>query len=271
MSLDDVWIDDTKLQDIGVIVKLESQEDMLPSTQDLTLNIPGRHGAYDFGAWIQPRSFVLACRFEERGYDTLKEQIRRFVMLFLDTWGRPKTVRLRYGDEPDKYYNVRYSGSMPLQRLAGFGLFSVPLIAHDPHAYTTTSNEEVTWGSETVTFNNTSYTFGHTGGGQETVVTTPQSIPVYVSGLAVKPIIIIKGTGNNVRLNVGMQQCSLGSFTNTTWHIDLEEYTVTKNGGNGITDFIGDFFYFEPGENELRISGSNLNVTVQVKFEDKYM
>lgn len=267
----DVFIDDIKLQDIGVIVKLESQEDMLPSTRDQVVSIPGMHGAYDFGAWIEPRSFILSCRFEERGYINLKERVRNFVMLFLDHFGKPKNVKLRFGDEPDKYYTVRYSGAIPLQRIAGFGLFSVPLTAYDPHAYTTTSNEDVFWGSEDITFLNTSYTYGHTGGGQSTSVTSPKNIPVYVSGLAIKPVVVINGTGTNVTLSANGKTCSLGTFTNTNWTIDLHEYIVIKNGVNGMNSFTGNWLEFLPGQNNIAVGGSNLSLTIQVKFEDKFM
>ena len=268
---EDVFIDDIKLQDIGIIVKLDSQEPLLPSTRDQFVTIPGSHGAYDYGAWLQPRTFELACMFKRKNYTDLKQKIRKFINLLLDYRGRPKDLKLRFGDEPQKYYTVRYSGAISLDRLVGMPSFILPLTAYNPHAYTITSNDEVTWGSKEITFLNTAYTFGHTGGGKAKSITSPQNYPVYVSGLAIKPIITITGTGTNVTLSTNSKACSLGTFTNTNWIIDLEEYTVIRNGVNGLSDFNGDFLEFMPGQNQISIGGSNLNFTIQVKFEDKFM
>lgn len=135
MANSDVFIDDIKLQDIGVIVRLSSQEPILPNLRTNTIAIPGRHGAYDFGAFFDTREFALDCVFKRQDYATLKTQIREFVSLFVDEYGRPKSVSLRFGDEPDKYYDVKVSAGIPIERIAAMGTFTLPLVAHDPFAY----------------------------------------------------------------------------------------------------------------------------------------
>src|SRR5690606_39424173 len=90
----------------------------LPSLRNLSITVPGRHGAYDFGAYFEPRQFTLNVVFPRQSYADLKYQIRQFNRKFVDDYGRPKTVQLRFGDEPDKYYNVRISDGISVERVA---------------------------------------------------------------------------------------------------------------------------------------------------------
>lgn len=267
----DVWIDDVKLQDMGLTVKLSSQEPILPATRDNIVTIPGMHGAYDYGADLEPRLFALDCMYEKVSWMDLKIRIREFVRILLDNYGRPKTVKLRFGDESDLYYNVRYSGSIPLDRLAGLGSFTLPLTAYDPHAYSVATNDEVTWGSQEITFANTFFKYGDTNSGEVKTITSPQSIPIKVNGLVAMPIITISGSGTNVTLSVNRKTMSIGSFTSTNWLIDLGAYAILKNGANGLSSYSGDWLEFMPGDNQFSIAGSGLNLSVQVKIRDKFM
>lgn len=132
----DVWIDDVKLQDMGVRVRLSSDEPFLPATRNQTVTIPGRHGQYDFGAFFDSREFRLDCVTERQAdYAEMKRRLSELSRLFIDEYGRPKMVKLRFGDAPDRYFNVRLGGVVPLERLAKIGQFTLPLIAHDPYAY----------------------------------------------------------------------------------------------------------------------------------------
>src|SRR5699024_9182498 len=172
-----VWIDDYLLQDEGVSVRLSTKEPAMPSVRNIGVTIPGRHGAYDFGGYLEPREFTLDIVFPRQSYTDLKRQIRRFNRLFVDDYGRPKTVMLRFGDEIDKYYNVRVTGSIPVDRTAERGFVTVPLTAYDPYAYSRVNANEVTWGSEVVTFE-WNYLLGMGGtGGNGKRVTSPETIP----------------------------------------------------------------------------------------------
>lgn len=267
-----IKIDGVDLESIGLILLPDHQNPGAPDTRDYIETIPGMNGAYDYGADFEPRYFEFSFQVKPQASKLAVTQIiRKAKRLFLDDWGKPKTVKLEIYYEPDIYYKARYSGSWPIERLIRTGTFNLPMTAFDPAQYSKTSNDKVTWGSKEITFANMMYTFGHTGGGKAKSITLPQNYPVYVSGLVVRPVITITGTGTNVTLSTNSKACSLGTFTNTNWIIDLEEYTVIRNGVNGLSDFNGDFLEFMPGQNQISIGGSNLNFTIQVKFEDKFM
>src|SRR5690625_895255 len=147
-----VWINENLLQDDGIIVLLPTEEPALPSFRNINVTIPGKHGAYDFGAYMEPKLFSLHIVFPRQSYSDLKHQIRQFNRRFVDTYGRPKTVVLRFGDEIDKYYNVRVTDSLPIERTAERGFGTLQLTAYDPYAYSTVMSDEVLWGSEDITF-----------------------------------------------------------------------------------------------------------------------
>src|SRR5699024_1773122 len=131
---------------------LSTDEPATPSLRNMSVSVPGRHGAYDFGAYLGERVFKLDVVFRRQSYSDLKRQIRTFNRRFFDEWGRPKTVSLRYGEEVDKYYIVRLTSEIPIDRTAERGYASVQLTAFDPYAYSRVNANEVTWGSEVVTF-----------------------------------------------------------------------------------------------------------------------
>src|SRR5690625_2602384 len=113
-----VWIDGDLLQDEGIIALLSTDEPATPSLRNMSVSVPGRHGAYDFGGYLGERVFKLDVVFPRQSYTQLKHQIRAFNRRFFDDYGRPKTVSLRFGDEIDKYYNVRLTDSVPVDRAA---------------------------------------------------------------------------------------------------------------------------------------------------------
>lgn len=265
-----VWIDDTLLQDEGITVLLSSEEPALPSMRNIPVTVPGRHGAYDFGAYFEPRAFVLNVVFPRQSYADLKYQIRQFMSKFTDEYGRPKTVRLRFGDEVDKYYNVRLTDAIPVERAAERGFLTIPLTAFDPYAYSTVMADEVVWGSEVVTFE-WHYLLGMGGTGGGFTVTRPQTIPIYVDGESLRPVIEIDGTANGLTVSANGKSFRLPNFTNTRWIIDGENYVVTRNGSEDLASLTGDFIELMHGDNNVVIRGTGLNFDLTIKYRDKYL
>lgn len=130
--------------DLGFRVLEESTEPLIPSTRDKTMIIDGNHGAYDFGAELEPKPFTYRCAFIPNGTNyaqpsaqELQRCVRRLAEHLTDRTGRPRNIKLQRAFEPDKYYIARYSGSAPLDRIVynSLGMFTLPLIAFDPFAY----------------------------------------------------------------------------------------------------------------------------------------
>jgi len=110
----------------------------LPDTRDYTIAIAGRHGAYDFGADLQPKGFLFNCWFP-LGLDSaaIEAAILALNAHLLDNWGKPLTLELVFDWQTDKHYNVRYSGGQGIDTGQAMARrkFTLPLIAFDPHAF----------------------------------------------------------------------------------------------------------------------------------------
>lgn len=125
----------TPAKELGIIMTGLSKRPLLPSTVDRTLNVPGRNGQLDFGADMGARSFELDCTLIEQTAEVLQQAVSVLATYLTDQYGRPRTMRLVLDYQPDRFYIVRYSGSLPIQRIIGFGRFTLPLVAFDPHGY----------------------------------------------------------------------------------------------------------------------------------------
>lgn len=123
---------------------------------------------------MKERNFALPLEFIGcANRQALQARIREFAAFLLDSDGRPRTMRLTFDTEPELFYNVRYSGRLPVRRLMEAGIFTLPLVAVDPWAYAT---EETTVTTE--------------------ITTSPHEIELDVGGTVETPAIVtIRNTG----------------------------------------------------------------------------
>lgn len=124
-----------RADELGLVMLRQSQRPVLPGTVDRTMQIAGRHGAWDFGADLQPRLFNLECAFITNNSVELQQKISELAGFLMDFTGRPRSLSLYFLTQPDRTYTVRYSGTLPIDRVAGLGRFTLPLVAYDPFAY----------------------------------------------------------------------------------------------------------------------------------------
>ena len=121
---------------LGLELIQGTQRRILPDTRDVVLTIPGRPGAYDFGAEFGVRLFELECLLHgATTSEQLQARVRDLAAHLIGKDGRPRVLRLIFDDEPDKYYNVRFAGSLPVEQIVSIGRFTLPLVAYDPYAY----------------------------------------------------------------------------------------------------------------------------------------
>lgn len=267
-----VYIDDVNIEKLGLRMRKGHEHPLTGGTLDRFISIPGKHGVYDYGADLEALQITLPLTIREDRPINLQTKLSDLKRILLDGKGKTRTFKLSFGYEPDRYYLVRLTGSVPLERyFKGYGRFDLPLIAPDPRSYSTTKNDEVVWGSETITFESEVYTYGHSGDGAKTF-TTPGSTFVTVSGANVKPIFRLKGYGTNVSVACGEKSLSLGSFITSNWLIDLNEYVVLKNGINALHLIKGNWIGMEltQGDNKIDVSGIGLHLDFSVEFNDRY-
>ncbi|WP_242309239.1 phage tail family protein [Bacillus cereus group sp. BfR-BA-01524] len=265
-------IDGKSLNQLGVALLPGFQHPAAPPIRDYTVSIPGRPGAYYFGSDIDPLQFNLPLIIKpQEDRHKLAVAIRKMVAAFIDPYGKPKEVKLIYDYEPDKYYLVRYSGSIPIDRYFRMGKFELPLTAYDPHAYSILeSTKGIKWGDRIPWMSQIPIGLGRTS----YTITSPQTLSINNYGsLVVRPTIEISGSATSLTLTIKGESFSIGTFANSTILIDAERYAAIKNGQNFLFQLQGNLekLEFMTGANAIQIGGSNLNINIAFKYRAKYI
>ncbi|MCU5095059.1 distal tail protein Dit [Bacillus wiedmannii] len=265
-------IDGKKLSELKLALLPEYQHPASPPVRDYTVSIPGRPGAYHFGSDIEPMEFnlPLIIKPQENRYE-LAAAIRQMVSAFIDPYGKPKAVKLIFDYEPDRYYIVQYSGSIPIDRYFSMGKFELPLIAYDPHAYSIVeSTKGIKWGDRIHWMSKIPIGLGRTS----YKINSPQTLSINNYGsLIIRPVIEISGSATSLTITIKGESFSVGAFTNSTILIDAERYAALKDGQNFLFQLQGNLekLEFMTGANAIRIGGSNININIAFKYRAKYI
>ncbi|OJD90267.1 hypothetical protein A9485_08515 [Bacillus cereus] len=266
-------IDGKSLNQLGLALLPGFQHPAAPPIRDYTVSIPGRPGAYYFGSDIDPLQFnlPLIIKPQEDRYK-LAATIRKMVSVFIDSYGKPKQVKLIYDYEPDKYYLVRYSGSMPIDRYFRMGKFELPLVAYDPYAYANPDAYDAKAKQEydKGLVYNSGIVYPNTTGFQWVYPTHYSGVQNH-SHYEAPFKLIIKGRCKNPKitnLNSGVWIQITETFNdNDQLIIDAKTWTVVKNGNtNLLTKFKGDFIQLTEGENGFMFESETMP-SAQVTFD----
>lgn len=263
-------MDDKRLEDFGYRALLEHYHEAIPEIRTKTMSIPGMSGQWNFGSERGSKPFEIP--IEALGLDSLDLQRKQndLVAFLMDEFGNPRPIKMVFDYEPDKFYMVEISDSVaPTLKAHIIRGQSLPFIAHDSFKHSNVYADEVTWGSEDITFES-DYLLGHTNdfGDEYVNITGPETLLITVSGIAIQPVFEINGTANNLTISANGYSFTLPNFTNTKWTIDFEKYLVYKNGQETMIEIRE--FYLMPRENEIKVTGSNINIQLAVKYRDKY-
>lgn len=267
-----IVLDGIPAEQLGMHVLKDYADPSIPATRDSGVVIPGRHGEIDFGADLGKRdfSFPIVLIPQSSYYEALAKT-DELKKILLDPYGKPRTFKLIAGDRPDRYYNARYSGALPISDLIKNRFFTLPLVAYDPHAYSIVdSSKGIKWGDRIPWMSQIPIGIGKTS----YTITSPQSLSIDNYGsMVVRPIITISGSATALTLTIQGESFSFGSFTNATFLIDAERYSVMRNGQNFLFQLQGNLEKLEliPGANAIQIGGSNLNINIAFKYRAKYM
>lgn len=100
------WIDNIHSSELGIIRTSDGSrfnENLLPTIQDKTVQVPGGDGFYYFGSYYTQRQFNIPIAF-----DNLEEkEFRRLRQII----GSKKMVKLVFDEAPYKYYSVKSTGN----------------------------------------------------------------------------------------------------------------------------------------------------------------
>jgi len=264
-----ITLDGKKPNELGFMVLSGHSHPILPETVENTLSIPGRHGQYHFNSHLNTRTFEIPCGIvQQKTWGDLQQIVRGIASFFVDSYGKPREIKLQFDYEPDKFYYVRYTNSLPIERLVKLGKFTLALTAYDPFSYFLYQSDEIIMDSDIPVLSDI---FWNTGSVNH-LITHPQTIEFVNSGtLVIRPTFIIEGSASSLTLTMNGKSLSLPSFSNTTYEINGENYMVRKSGVNDLKSMTGDFLELMPGFNQLSVSGTSLNFNLSVIYRFKYL
>jgi predicted phage tail component-like protein len=120
-------------KELGMIMREGEADPVLPPINERTMEIPGRNGAYYFGASFGARRITIPCAFVYSETETeLQDDIRALAAILIDNNSKPKALRLVFESRPTHYYDVYVTGTTTLTRRVYDGEFDLMFVAPDP-------------------------------------------------------------------------------------------------------------------------------------------
>ncbi|QJX62976.1 phage tail family protein [Niallia circulans] len=262
-------LDNYTFEDFGHIEEFGHVHPSTPEFEDKTISIPGRPGLLSFGTQIGAKQFTFPLKVFVRDRYERQRRKNNFVAFLFDAYRQPKTFKLTFDYEPDKYYWVKVGGQITPEMLMVMDQFELTLVANDPTKYFLIDADEITMGSHIPILSHvrpTRHFFS---------VADNQTIKLINDGtLAIRPRISISGTATNltVKNNRTGQSFNMSNIVSSKpVVVEGETYLVTEGGVDTFSKLNGKFLDLLPGENNLAISGSDMNLTLSIKYKNQYM
>lgn len=258
-----------RLEDFGMVALMGHGHQVMPSFENRNKAIVGKFGLWNFGYEVNGKTHKIPIGIIEYDKVELQRKLNELASFLFDQSGGPKLIKLIYDYEPDKFYTVRIDSEIaPSRKKTGITEIELSFISEDPYKYSNVFFDEVLWGSEVITFGSM-YFLGHDNPSADMTLTAPGTVSVTVLGQAVKPIIEITGSATDLVIAANGKSITVGTFVNDVWVIECEKYISYQNGVEKMMD-MGNFI-LKSGDNTLTFTGSGIDLTVSVKFRDKWL
>ena len=264
-----IILDNKKLSEFNIIAAKGHSNPSSANFSEDTIAIPDKMGVYYVKSQNGIKQFRIPLVAISIDNTTLQKTMRLFNNFFHDEFMQKRLVKMAFEYEAQKYYDVRLSKAVDADRQFGIGEFDLIVTSHDGYSNNVSINTDVVWGSEEITFESDyqlDYTFI-----KDEQITAPVTLVSTVDGYAIRPTFLISGSGDNVTFSVNGKSFSLSNFSVSDWVLDGKKRTVTLNGANGYDKKTSGWIDLLPGQNQLQISGTNMNFTLTVEHRDKYL
>lgn len=233
-----------------------------------TLAIPGRPGALLINQEINPIAFAVELNMVENDEIRAIGKINDLIGYLFDDRAKAREIRVQMDYEPDKYRKAYVSGDVSSVRANVQNSLPLNFICYDPYKYSVVNNDEILWGSTVVDFRSTAYMLGHINPSADFIVTGNTTIPITVMGLALQPVIELEGSATNLIIENNGQRINVGTFASAKWEIDTGKFIAYKNSIETMLDM--GIFILNRGQNNVKFTGTNMNLTVTIRFKDRW-
>jgi predicted phage tail component-like protein len=189
----------------------------------------------------------------------------------ISRWLNCGETQLIFDDEPGLFYLAKMNNKIDLEtQVVALREFSVQFKCR-PYAYSIIqSNQQIQFGQ------GLQLGYGYRFDMTPTVysITTDYEIlNIYNPGDYVKPVIIITGTADEIELSCNGKTLSFNSALGSgeTLTLDCSKYQSTVSNLNANNAISGNYFEFKNGNNTLYVSGTNLDINIQIVFRYTYL
>ncbi|MEC1714765.1 phage tail domain-containing protein [Schinkia azotoformans] len=243
---------------------------ILPDTRQVEEELPGVDGTIDletrFGARPIELTFELIEDFEIDFHIRLSEIAAAFNPL------KGQQI-LMLERNPGKQWKVKYNGSLPIDRLATIGTFTVPLKAFFPFAESVNpADTELKLGEGLIIgmgyeISDTIPTFN--------IKSSPTTITVKNAGNhEARPVITLSGTGSGIKVTnktTGESFSFNEPLSGGNLVINTALYTAEHNSLNVFHLVLGDFPQLVEGNNVFIVTATNPSFTIDFDFRHTYL
>lgn len=133
-----------RLEDFG-FKALSSHSNQSSGDFDRKLQyIPGRYAPWDYGVQQKGKSMEIPCKSFFKDESELEKAINKFNAFVLDNDKSPKTLKMYYDYEPDKFYYVQLDGPFDPDRTTALKGISIPFFAGDSNKYASSKEYDPT-------------------------------------------------------------------------------------------------------------------------------
>ena len=259
------------------IVAKSVDRSLLPTLTKREIEIPGRHGVYDFSEnTYQQRYISVDLSYKASSYENIRTQMRS-----VSSWlSQSEYQSLFFDDEPTIYYLARVYQSLPLsndKKLARTNvIFECQPFAMYELSVAPVWGDELVWGDD-IAWDNTSPS-------DVVTVTGATTHDLEYDGTqqigADSPLdslfnIVISGTFTTLSITMGGNTINYNeAISSEVVTIDNVNMSIDKAGTNKLSVCTGDltkFFTVVPGTNEVSISGTGLNCEILFNYRKQYL
>lgn len=233
----------------GVYLLEGSERQVLAPSRDRMIEIPGKHGAYDFSPEYAPREFRLRCVVLANSHSQLLSRLQSIAAALDLLKGAQQLI---FDLQPDRYWLARYSGNLAAILGAINGEFDLEMLCADPFAYSATETQQTD--AIPATFNIS------VGGDAE-------AWPIYELTASIGG----SGTVSITNNTLGKTLNWAGSWAlGDVLKIDTARWMVYLNGSPSMGGVSGDFPRLKGGAtNSLTVSG--MSGTCQTTFRARWL
>lgn len=267
-----ITIDDgtkkVRLEEFGFRVLMEHNVAHTASISTTAQSIPGRVGLIPVKQQVGSKAVSMSLRRLDRDEITANYETDRLLDVLFDDLYQPRPLKIIMDYDKDKYMNVYVSGDLESVRRSIISEMPLSFVAYDPQRYSIVHADEVTWGSTEITFESTTYTYGHKGVDSSFNIKGAATKNIDVIGLALQPTISIWGKATNLVITNQGKKITVGTFANKLWEIDCEKYIAYQDGVEKMIPM--DKFLLRKGVNNIQFSGTDMDIDVTIKFRDRW-